>query len=1132
MKQARIVSLSLVSLFVFSLFSAIDYGSEIDNSEIELEDTPLVQNPSQATSPGHVVFGQYISSDNCGHCSKTGGGSDAHHSIKQNHPDEYVYVTYMSASYGDTDTTRAGNVAPYNWAWSTSGAPDAYFGDRTDKGQSGANAQYTTYDSLYSSGGGMHSTVNDYTMKATISQSAGKYDIGISYKYKGSGTPASNMKLYAALVDKDCTGYSYTSGIPHGYNCWMAWLTDNDTYKSKNGGTGTAFKSVTVTSTEKTESWTNVPTSVVPGGLNKAIVVGVLMSGNQVSVGGNSPHVYHAIDSTMGPMIDVGITDVAITSQSGHDGYINGDSLDVDVELTNLGDEVYSDGGSLKVYTFIDNVETEIGTANINSLGVGSTQSESFAVDTTNFPSGIWSATIRAKLFSVNGDRVMANNLVQEQVMHDMSPSAREPRVIGSTEIDRDMQFFVEAKALSNDGVDSISSTTFELEYSLTGQGDWSGTVVSRGEEVLSEGTTNERREYLISPDNSMAAGVYDLRLKAIDSRGQESDWTSNEEAFRLMNAKPEITADPIPTVKRGIETRIDMTNHVDDPETLLSDLVITSSDSEFLGWYAADEQIAVQFDEISYSGGEPVQSSIEIIVNDGEGDTYGTLLFNVIENGQPRWSPIPVMNVDEDQSATLTLSTLISDTDDDGNPSPAEDLILAITSNSNEELISAEIIDFVLYVETVHPDLIGESTLTLRASDGIQFSETTVRVLVNNVNDAPRLDETGLDEIKIKKGTTESIDLLSRVNDVDGELSYVDVQVSTLEQSALDYNPGNGMLEMNWDKVGEHVVTIRLADRYDSNTYTMKVEVYDSLPLTVSSNFNDDSMMHISVENYKVGDIPEMHLFLNDDSANLVSISSEWQICELENGICYELKIVDHPASEKENGWAFSVVFNRTAEGLIFQDQLKLTKVNAVSVDGDDYKWKGTLYWTINEIPVSVDEMDKPALDNHIAELELKIAELEKQLAEEESATLLEEQQNLQLSLEEACELELADCKSDEDPKSTTDDKTKSSGDGEESSNILTILGIITAVVIIGALLMMMLIRGRETEDMVDFTKQVPAMDNVANSMYGGTQQLFTQPVATAGPPLPVTGLPPGWTMEQWHYYGQQYLDSLQYQG
>ncbi|MDB2323047.1 hypothetical protein N9V20_03795, partial [Candidatus Poseidoniales archaeon] len=138
--------LTIVTLFVGSVL--VGFTAEMNplDNEKTLDEEPVVQQASSATSPGHVVFGQYISSDNCGHCSKTGGGSDAHHAVKQLHPDEYVYITYMSASYGDTDTSRAGNVAPYNWAWSTGGAPDAYFGDRTDKNQGGASANYDTYD--------------------------------------------------------------------------------------------------------------------------------------------------------------------------------------------------------------------------------------------------------------------------------------------------------------------------------------------------------------------------------------------------------------------------------------------------------------------------------------------------------------------------------------------------------------------------------------------------------------------------------------------------------------------------------------------------------------------------------------------------------------------------------------------------------------------------------------------------------------------------------------------------------------------------------------------------------------------------------------------------------------------------
>jgi hypothetical protein len=62
------------------------------------------------------------------------------------------------------------------------------------------------------------------------------------------------------------------------------------------------------------------------------------------------------------------------------------------------------------------------------------------------------------------------------------------------------------------------------------------------------------------------------------------------------------------------------------------------------------------------------------------------------------------------------------------------------------------------------------------------------------------------------------------------------------------------------------------------------------------------------------------------------------------------------------------------------------------------------------------------------------------------------------------------------------------------------------------------------------DLTDQVPVMDTIANSMYGGAGHIFTQPLqANPGPPLPPGGLPVGWTMEQWTHYGQEHLNSLQ---
>ena len=38
--------------------------------------------------------------------------------------------------------------------------------------------------------------------------------------------------------------------------------------------------------------------------------------------------------------------------------------------------------------------------------------------------------------------------------------------------------------------------------------------------------------------------------------------------------------------------------------------------------------------------------------------------------------------------------------------------------------------------------------------------------------------------------------------------------------------------------------------------------------------------------------------------------------------------------------------------------------------------------------------------------------------------------------------------------------------------------------------------------------------------------QQPIIPQAPAMGPPVPATGIPVGWTMEQWQHYGQQYLE------
>ena len=95
MKPARVTVFAFTMMMIISTFG---FGwIDINQPEEEeiLEEPIEVQ--SALVSPGHVVFAQYITSDNCVYCYQY--GSPAHHQIKTNMPDEYVYISYQSASF-------------------------------------------------------------------------------------------------------------------------------------------------------------------------------------------------------------------------------------------------------------------------------------------------------------------------------------------------------------------------------------------------------------------------------------------------------------------------------------------------------------------------------------------------------------------------------------------------------------------------------------------------------------------------------------------------------------------------------------------------------------------------------------------------------------------------------------------------------------------------------------------------------------------------------------------------------------------------------------------------------------------------------------------------------------------------
>ena len=476
----------------------------------------------------------------------------------------------------------------------------------------------------------------------------------------------------------------------------------------------------------------------------------------------------------MGPKMDIATQNLAIAPCCSSDGsYKHGDTIDLSVDVRNIGDLEYNSGGNVEFYYMNGANKVTIDTQSLPTLSTtGPSQTSTFNTqfDTSVLQTNAWKAYIGARLTGITGDNVIGNNDVQTSIDANRIPTSFNPQV-NINEVERGEEFTVLARASHNDNVDTTDSTTFEVEMSKAGQNQWDQGIVTGGDSVVYQGSSNEGREYTVMTTIDMEEGYYDIRTRAVDSRGQTSDWTtvSGSNSVKLINARPTVVAEPVPTVTCDIESTISLEGHVSDKETPLSDLTISSDASEFISWNPTTKEITVLFAWDEIQGCPLGQNGIEITVDDGSDYSssfmpYGTLLFNVIENGQPRWQGLPTQTIDEGSSGILSLFPFVTDTDDEGNSISSDQLTLSVLSNSNPEIITVDLTVDELYFEAVDDDVNGETTVTLRASDGEQYADQTIVVKINPINDAPRLDTTDIDVISIKRGKQMVIDLGSRV--------------------------------------------------------------------------------------------------------------------------------------------------------------------------------------------------------------------------------------------------------------------------------------------------------------------------------------------------------------------------------
>lgn len=1088
MLYRKVTSTALTFLMVTMAMTLLVSPLEIQESPLPLAEEPAVLNAP--SDPGHTVFAQYLTSDNCPYCYNY--GSPALKQAKNSLPDKFVYISYHSASYGNTADAESGNIAPIygvNHLQETSGAPKVVFGDKQKQSGCGSN---TCYDSYISSGGQMHSTAADYGM--TISQidnGDGTADISVAATYVGSGTPASNLILYAAVTEEVCNSHGYNDGSKGG-NCWEAWLLNNNGYASNSGTVngGTGFNTISITANQwTTTTWTNVPINLVNGGMSNLNTVAALYS--TWSTNSYNANVYAATDSTMQPAIDVKIDTMTVENNAGFDGIIAGDEVGIDVSIRNIGVDIYSanNGESISIYKVDGVQETLVDTMSIQSLGVGASQSFSTTWDSSSETiedNGLTRFRARITVQDGNG----ANNVMGGTIDHDAAPTAVMPVANGvSTTISRGGSLDFDLTAIPNDAVDDLDSMTPVMEVKHSTSQEWESSWVSVSSGPVGEGS-NARFIASVTPPVVAGSGDYDIRTSWTDSRNQVSNWLLTEDAFSLLNGLPTVLTSSssqfsgVPIVKVGVQDSISMSGIISDAETPLNQLTVTSNSPNFIAWDASAMEMDVLFDSVDRDAqGNIRDQGIQVTIGDGEDTNTGTVFFTVIPNGAPTWSSIPAQTIDEGGSVAVSLTQYLSDTDDSGvtvSNTEIRALGVHVVSIDPADRISAEIVDQTINIATVDSDVTGTVLITLRSSDATQSTDTTLAVIIRALNDAPVFDVTNLNGLRIKAGETYTLNVADYVSDVDDNQDDIFTTVTGAEPGSV-VPVAIGVYEMQWAESGMQVVQVRVSDPSGAiNQYQFTVEVIGDLPMIWDEGQGGD--LQAVYDGMEYGTHPT-YIVSYTGSVNFEEVALTWQICNSIVGTCHS----QGQAPGFDQSFLLQSVYT---EGLRTGDEVKL---DVIASDVDGFEHKTTKSYSVFAVEKIVIDSDGDGV------------------SDSEDAFPNDPAESIDTDGDGV----------GDNTDAFPNDETKFEADSQASGmNSLLLPGaLVIAIFLFGALGLgiITVMRNRSTDpEAVDWSTAVPSTDTVANSMYGGADAIFQQPMAAATHVADYTGLPGGGSYTQ----------------
>ena len=367
---------------------------------------------------------------------------------------------------------------------------------------------------------------------------------------------------------------------------------------------------------------------------------------------------------------------------------------------------------------------------------------------------------------------------------------------------------------------------------------------------------------------------------------------------------------------------------------------------------------------------------------------------------------------------------------------------------------MEASIFGQTINVNSLDDDSNGLVEISLRASDGDKSSDTTVTFHVLNVNDAPIIDTSGIDDVTLKLGAPIEIDLISRITDIDDPDEEIWITATSYYPGAVYYDPLTGIMSADWPEEGSDSIKITAEDRHGaSSTVSLTYTIVDDIPLDWEENFE------VEIDSFDIGSTPTV-VISNIGDEQLSDIRVTWTVCNKITGIC-------HSAGSSFSLGPF-IILPVTGSGLSTGDYFTLS-VQGVDENGFDRRTPEQMKY--DAVSPQEDDQSQPS-------------------GEQPSA-----------------------------------DEGSSDAMFLAGASAVALISLVAIIIGINSVFR----RGPRGNSILHQEPQTVTDRSSSTS-------LPPMPVKSSSPPppppmiapLPPGGLPPGWTMEQWHYYGEEYLEKF----